>query len=92
MVLLEAMAAGCPVIATDVGGVSMAIQDGENGTLVPAKSVKKLSSAIIDLLSNENLRNQYSLRGVYEFKRKFSARRMTQQYEKLYLRKPLSNN
>ncbi len=86
MVLLEAMAASCPIVATDVGGVSMAIRDGFNGTLVPAKNVEKLASAILDLLSNESMRKQYSLNGTDEFKGKFSARIMTQQYEKLYLK------
>lgn len=86
MVLLEAMAAGCPIISTDVGGIYMAITNGVNGTLVPPQKPQKLSSAIIDLLSNDNLRRSYSLSGMDIFKQKFSARTMTQQYEKLYLK------
>lgn len=91
MVLLEAMAAGCPIIATDVGGVSMAIHDGENGKLIEPGNIDQLSQAIIDLLSNKALREQYSLKGINTFKSEFSAAIMTRQYEKLYLREPLHN-
>lgn len=91
MVLLEAMAAGCPIIATDVGGVSMAIRDGENGKLIKPGNVDQLSCAIIDLLSNKTLMEQYSLNGINTFKTEFSAAIMTRQYEKLYLREPLHN-
>jgi glycosyltransferase involved in cell wall biosynthesis len=86
MVLLEAMAAGCPIIATDVGGVIMAVQDKQNGSLVEPGNPKALSSEIIRLLSNKDLRDQYSENGMKLFREKFSAEVMTRKYEKLYLR------
>ena len=45
-VLLEAMATGLPVIATNVGGVSEIIKDGENGLIVPPEDIKRLCEAI----------------------------------------------
>ncbi len=87
MVLLEAMAAGCPIVATNVGGNSTVIKHGENGSLVRPGDPAILSSEIIKLLSNEKLRNQYIKSSYAIFKEKFSASTMTRKYEELYLRK-----
>ncbi|MAE42878.1 hypothetical protein CMO93_03840 [Candidatus Woesearchaeota archaeon] len=51
--LLEAMASGCAVIGTNVGGISFAIKDGYNGLLVKQKDCHTLSHAIITLLKNK---------------------------------------
>jgi glycosyltransferase involved in cell wall biosynthesis len=86
MVLLEAMAAGCPIIATEVGGVPMAIHDGQNGSLVKPKDPKALSSEIMRLLSNKDVGKRYSENAVRLAQEKFSAEAMTRSYERLYLR------
>jgi len=52
--ILEAMAAGKPIVATDVGGVSEAVSDGVNGRLVPPGDPKSLAQAIVELLSDPN--------------------------------------
>jgi glycosyltransferase involved in cell wall biosynthesis len=46
LVLLEAMARGRPIVATAVGGVADAIEDGVTGTLVPPNDVGALSAAL----------------------------------------------
>jgi len=86
MVLLESLASGCPVIATDVGGVSKVINHGENGLLVKSKSPQQLAEAIMSLLSNSTLREQFAVRGLEIFKSKFSSDIMTRSYERLYQR------
>jgi glycosyltransferase involved in cell wall biosynthesis len=86
IVILEAMAAGCPIVATNVGGNSMAIRDGENGTLIEPKNPVMIASEVIRLLSDEPLRKSYTKRGFELFKEQFSAEVMTRKYEKLYLR------
>jgi len=86
MVILEAMAASCPIIATDVGGIKSSIQHGFNGSLVPPKSPEHLSSAIIQILKDENLRQKYIKNGLDTFNTKFTARSMTKQYERIYTR------
>ncbi len=50
-VVLEAMASGLPVVATDVGGVSDFVRPGEQGALVPRGDASAMASAIVDLLS-----------------------------------------
>jgi glycosyltransferase involved in cell wall biosynthesis len=54
--LLEALAAGTPVIATAVGGIPEVVVDGENGLLVPAGSVEAISGAIERLVRDDGLR------------------------------------
>lgn len=52
VVLMEAMAAGKPVIATQVGGVAELVQDGVSGKLVPAGDDRALDAAITGLLAD----------------------------------------
>ncbi len=54
--VIEAMAAGRPVVATRVGGVPDLLQDGETGLLVPPRDPAALAAAILDLLEDPTLR------------------------------------
>jgi D-inositol-3-phosphate glycosyltransferase len=58
MVALEAMACGTPVIATDVGGLSLNVSDGYNGYLVASGDVEALSYKIGLLITQDQLRRQ----------------------------------
>lgn len=87
MVLLEAMAAGCPIIATKVGGIELAITDGENGLLIEPRNSQLLTKNIITLLNDNKLRASIIKNGYRIFKEKFSAQIMMERYEKLYLEK-----
>ena len=86
MVLLEAMAAGCPIIATDVGGNATAIKDSENGSLIKAKNPNLLSDEILNILSDNRLKKKYTANGLKTFKGNFDSKIMTGAYEKLYQR------
>jgi glycosyltransferase involved in cell wall biosynthesis len=56
--VVEALAVGCPVIASAVGGVPEVVVDGENGLLVPARDAHALAAAIARFFSDDGLRDR----------------------------------
>jgi glycosyltransferase involved in cell wall biosynthesis len=83
MALLEAMATGLPVIATEVGGTPEVVVDGETGILIPADDVKSLEQAICILL-DENLRQRLGQAGQARVRKLFSIQHLVEQMEALY--------
>lgn len=71
VVLLEAMAAGKPVVATKVGGIPEAVVDGETGMLVEPKNSAALGKAIRTILLNPTLGNALGRKGKELVKEKF---------------------
>ena len=63
-VLVEALAAGAPVVATDVGGVASAIDGGRAGLLVPPDDLGALVSAILRMEQDAELRERSVRRGI----------------------------
>ena len=63
IVLLEAMAAGAPVIASDIPGYNEVVRDGATGVLVPPGSEEALAETINGLLSDEGRRRALSIAG-----------------------------
>lgn len=61
IVILEAFAAGLPVISTNVRGLPEIVEDGKNGFLVEPKNPQQLSKKILVLLKDENLRKKMSI-------------------------------
>jgi len=55
VVVLEAMAAAKPVVASDLAGIPMAVSDGETGRLVPERDPAALAAALADLLADREL-------------------------------------
>ncbi len=58
--IIEAMAAGVPVVMTDVGIAGEIVKDKENGLVVPPQNKKLLQKAIFDLIENPNERRRLS--------------------------------
>lgn len=73
-VINEAMAAGLPVVAADVGGVSLQVQDGETGYLVPSGDLDKFTSRVIELLGDRHKSETFGAEG------RRRARRYTWEY------------
>ncbi len=83
-VLLEALACGKPVIATDVGGNPEIIVHGENGFLVPPRSPQAIATAANILIGDAAKRSLMGLRGRDLVKQRFSLERMVSEHEQLY--------
>lgn len=81
---LEAMAAGCPVVATDIPVVNEMIQNGENGILVKPEDPAALAHGILRVLTDPPLRNNLAEAG-YHTLRRYSEERIIRQIEGLYL-------
>lgn len=83
--ILEYMAAGIPVVATDVGGNAEAVANGETGMIVPAQAPEKLANAVALLAKDEQLRNRYGMAGVRRMQEHFSLESCVAAYEALYV-------
>ncbi len=82
--VIEAMAAGKPVIATNVGGCSEAIEDKISGFLVPARDSCALADKILLLTKNKNLRMKIGSEARYRAEKMFEIGDKAKQTEKLY--------
>ena len=83
MVALEAMACGTPVVASDVGGLSFVVRDGETGFLVPENDPVALATCLGNLLRDPKLRARLGARGV-EVAKDYAWTRIADQIEALY--------
>jgi glycosyltransferase involved in cell wall biosynthesis len=86
MSVLEAMAAGLPVICTPVGGVPEAITDGREGCLIVPGDIAALSDALDKLLSRLELRRKMGEAARYKVESTFSTTHIVPQIEQLYER------
>jgi glycosyltransferase involved in cell wall biosynthesis len=83
-VVLEAMAAGRAVVATDVGGTREAVSDGENGRLVPAGQPEALARVMVELASDPEKRLAWGRAGREVAERRFSLEAMRAAHARLY--------
>ena len=74
--LLEAMAAGRPVIATRVGGTPELVDDGVSGLLVPSEDAEALARAIVDLCCDTEKAKQMAARAKERVQQRFALSRM----------------
>ncbi len=84
LTILEAMARGLPVLASDVGGNPEVIQNGRTGLLVPAKDPIALAGAMLRLWNEPQEGISLGQAGRRRVEEYFDIRRMIAQYERLY--------
>jgi len=83
--ILEALAVGVPVIASNVGGIPDIIRSGKNGILVPSENKEALIQAMMRLIRGEGLRKKLILEG-YKTIRSYRWSRIASRYLELYRR------
>jgi glycosyltransferase involved in cell wall biosynthesis len=81
--VLEAMASGCPVVTTSIGGMTDMVVDQESGLLVPPGNVSALTEAIRGLLADESLRSRYAA-AARERVLRFTATAVAERLEAVY--------
>jgi glycosyltransferase involved in cell wall biosynthesis len=82
--IIEAMFAGLPVVATNVGGVRDVVVHGETGLLVPPEDPAALARAVRGLLEDPTRRQQMGRAGRARAVERFTAASMAAQYEAVY--------
>jgi glycosyltransferase involved in cell wall biosynthesis len=83
LVVLEAMQAGIPVVATRSGGAEEMVEDGVTGYLVPTKSHDRLADAILAMLNNDGRRKVMGQRGRQRGLDEFSYSRYLAAFERV---------
>ena len=84
LTLIEGMAAGLPVVSTDVGGVGEIVVDGETGRLAPARNDEALAERLLTLAKDRLLRLRLGARGAERAAELFSEQQMHDQYRELF--------
>ena len=83
-VLIEAMAAGKPLIASRIGGVPEIVQENINGILVPPGNPDAIRDACIRLIQNDDLSEKFSKASIEIAREKFDITAQVDKLEKLY--------
>lgn len=82
--LLEAMRAGLPVIASNVGGVPEAVADGETGFLIPKGDVETLRDRLVRLIQDPELRMRMGAAGRARYEAHFTLEQMLEKTLAVY--------
>lgn len=83
--VLEAMASGKAIVATQCGGIPEIVDNGHNGLLVPPSDSSALAATITDLLSDRSKAERFGANAQIKFQKEFTVSRMIERYEQLYL-------
>ena len=84
--MLEAMASGLPLFATNHGGIPEAIENGLSGILVPERDHEALACALLDAAQDRHLLSRLARAGADAVAEKFDQRAQVRRLEEIYLR------
>jgi len=82
--ILEAMAAGIPVVATAVGGTPEVLPEGAGGILVPCRDSERLAAAVASLALDQQRRVAMAAAGRRRLESAFTIDRMVDDYARIY--------
>jgi glycosyltransferase involved in cell wall biosynthesis len=88
IVLIEALAAGKPIVATNTSSIPEIVEDGRNGILVPPENSEAISDALTRLISEPELKTKFGKEGQKIVQEKFTTERMINNYEKIFSEMP----
>ncbi|MDC0253298.1 glycosyltransferase family 4 protein [Bacteriovoracales bacterium] len=91
-IIVEAMAFGKPIIASNIGGMPELIENEKDGILFEAGNVQKLTYSINKLLESKELRKTISSNGTIKYHSYYTSKVMAQNYYDFINNKPLSDN
>lgn len=86
VVVIEALAAGVPVVATDAGGTASVVDAGETGLIAPVGAIAELQEAVERLRQDDALRAAMGALGATRMRERFSVERMVDDVDRLYSR------
>jgi len=85
-VILDAMACGLPVVATEIGGIPEVVEEGKTGFLIPAEDPASLADAVLRLSKDRDLAGELGRRGRESVQQNFSVQSMVDRVILLYER------
>lgn len=83
MVIIEAMSYGCPIVASNVGGISEIVQNGQNGYVVN-NDAKEFSEKIREILEDKEKHRIFSENSYHLFQEQLTVQKMVESYVELY--------
>lgn len=83
-VLVQAAAAGKPIVTFDVDGAWEIVEEGKNGFIVPMKDTDAMTKKIIELIENDNLRQRMAKYSRTKVNNKWSVEKMVEKIDMLY--------
>jgi glycosyltransferase involved in cell wall biosynthesis len=84
LAVLEAMSAGLPVVASDVGAVREMIRDGEEGRIISPGDVEALAGSLVALADAPDARKRMGMRGRERVVRDFAVEGMVGRYAEMF--------
>lgn len=83
--VIESLALGKPIIATDADGNRDLVEEKHNGFVIKGESITELSQSVLKLLNNQELLNQFSNNSKLLFTKKFNMKMNIKKLEKIYI-------
>ena len=84
IVLIEAMASGLPIVASNVGGIAEVLENGKYGLMVKPGNSKELAKAIISVIENNELWNEIAKKGRNITEEKYAWEKVTNDIIRIY--------